>query len=64
MFIFKVVYIITSIKSFPSLGPTFPPSNPLNLLDGIVTLSESLTSSPVIEFAVFKKSETEDTLFS
>ena len=40
------------MKSFPSLGPTLPRSKPLNLLEGIDSLSDNLISSPLIEFAV------------
>ena len=42
------------IKSSPSFGPTLPISNPLNLLAGILILSDSFTSSLLREFAVSK----------
>ena len=40
--------------SFPSLGPILPDSKPLNLLLGIYTLLETLTSSS-IELTDLKK---------
>ena len=42
------------IKSSPSFGPTRPDSKPLNLLVGILILSDSLISLLFIEFAVSK----------
>ena len=50
---FNAVTKFPPIKSLPSLGPTFPDSNPLNLLEGINNLSDNLISSFVNEFAVF-----------
>ena len=52
------------MKSFPSLGPTLPASNPPSLLEGMVILSDSLISSPEIEFADFKNKEIDEIFFS
>ena len=46
-----VVTKLPPIKSSPSLGPTLPLSNPLNLLPGMYSLSDNFILSPVIELA-------------
>ena len=44
------------MKSFPSLGPTLPCSNPLNLDPGMLSLSDNLILSPPKK-RIFKKKD-------
>ena len=46
------------MKSFPSFGPTLPPTNPLNMLGGMYILSDNLTSSLVREVVPLRNNET------